>query len=157
MPNAPQLHLRPATLEDAETLLVWRNDSETRRNSRTIDEVAWEGHIMWLQKTLSGAIPTRMLYIALHDGTPVGTVRSDKGEDDMVELSWTIAPSARGKGFGKVMVTQFAAEIHPGKKLLASIRKGNIASEKIAQALGLHQAEPEFPDDADEYPLMLWR
>lgn len=150
------LSFRPTTLKDAELLLAWRNDPETRRQSRTSDELSLVNHIAWL--TTSLAMPSRRLYIAEQDGTPVGTVRSDKREDGTVELSWTVAPRERGKGFGKAMVTQFAREIHPGERLVASIKKGNVASEKIAEALGLQQAEPEFPEEAEnDHSMMLWR
>lgn len=150
------LSLRPATFKDAELLLTWRNDLESRRQSQDDAPISLEHHIAWL--TTSLAMPGRKLYIAEHDGTPIGTVRSDAGEDGAVELSWTIAPSERGKGFGKIMVTQFVREKHPGAQLRASIRKGNVASEKIAHALGLHEAGLRFPDKAPiEYPLMLWR
>lgn len=149
------LLLRPATLEDAGLLLAWRNDPETRRQSETYHELSITDHTEWLTKSL--AMPDRKLYIAENEGTPVGTVRSDESEDGTVELSWTIAPSERGKGLGKIMVMQFAAEVHPGGTFLASIRKGNIASEKIAKALGLRVTGLKFPNDATNgHPLMLW-
>jgi RimJ/RimL family protein N-acetyltransferase len=150
------LSLRPATLKDAGRMFAWRNDPETRKQSQTEYELSMENHLEWLATSL--AMPGRKLYIAEHEGAAVGTVRSDTGEDGTVELSWTVAPEERRKGFGKMMVMQFVKEMHPGAKFLASIRKGNIASEKIAQALGLHAAVPKFPDkEPIEHPLMLWR
>lgn len=149
------LSLRPITIQDAALLLAWRNDPDTRLQSRNTDEVLLENHVAWLTKSFT--MPSRKLYIAEHNGSPVGTVRSDKNKDGAVEVSFTIAPEARGKGFGKAMVTQFATEIIPREKLIMGIRRGNIASEKIAQALGLHQVGPELPEEAsDERAVMVW-
>ena len=127
--------LRPATMDDAKILFDWRNDPLTRQHSHNSGEVPWKSHLAWLQTSLAN--PARTLYIAESDGTAVGTVRADLLEGGEYELSWTVAPEARGKGFGKQMVLQFAREMLSGKRLLAEVKRGNIASEKIAQALGL--------------------
>lgn len=149
------MKLRRATLDDAELLLSWRNDPESRKQSTQKEEISPENHLAWLIKSLS--MTDRKLYIAEHNDLPVGTVRSDIHEDGTVELSWSVAPSQRGKGVGKAMVAQFVKEIHPTGKLIAVIRKGNSASEKIAQALGLHQKGAKFPEeDSAEDPLMIW-
>jgi len=129
------LHLRPATMDDAKILFDWRNDPLTRQHSHNSGEVPWKSHLAWLQTSLAN--PARTLYVAESDGTAVGTVRADLLEGGEYELSWTVAPEARGKGFGKQMVLQFAREMLSGKRLLAEVKRGNIASEKIAQALGL--------------------
>lgn len=131
--------LRPATIEDARLLFDWRNDEETRRNSINQEPVEWDGHVAWLERSLLS--PARKLYIAQQDGMPVGTVRADLQEDGSYELSWTVAPEARGKGIGKTMVMQFVAEVLPDAALLATIQEGNTASEKIAAALGLSKKE----------------
>ena len=144
------LHLRHATMGDAKILLDWRNDPLTRAQSRNTDLVSLADHMAWLQKRLG----THTLYIAEYAGEPVGSLRSDSVADGKMELSWTVAPGMRGKGYGKRMVLQFVAEIHPGKKFLASIKKGNVASEKIAVALGLHEVGHE--DAGEKHSFMVW-
>ncbi len=139
---------------DAKILFDWRNDPLTRENSHNTDEVPWENHVAWLEKSLVS--PTRTLYIAEAEGVPVGTVRADL-HNGARELSWTVAPEARGKGFGKAMVLQFVREILPGVRLIASVKKGNRASESIARALGLSPGEQEFPDDTSPNPAILWQ
>ncbi|MBW6487332.1 MAG: hypothetical protein K0B01_14400 [Syntrophobacterales bacterium] len=67
--------LRPATIQDADMLLDWRNDPETRKASHSTSEVVTEEHIAWLTKTLGNA--NRRLLVAEEDGAPVGTVRAD--------------------------------------------------------------------------------
>ena len=149
------MNLRSATIDDAKVLLAWRNDLETRQQSRNHDEVSWDNHIAWLTQFLT--MPNHKLYLAEHEGVLVGTVRSYKTEDGTVELSWTVAPAHRGKGLGKMMVMQFVRQVHPGEKLIATIRKGNISSEKIAQALGLHQESPESSEvNLEDHPIMIW-
>ena len=137
--------LRQANLEDAKILLDWRNDPETRVNSINMEEVLWENHLPWLEKTLKN--PSRLLFVAEEDGSPVGTVRADMSEDGKEsELSWTVAPTWRGKGIGKKMVSFILEEIFlKGKTLKAEIKEKNIPSIKIAEALGF-QKEREISE-----------
>lgn len=149
------MKIRPATLDDSLILLTWRNDPETRQQSIHKEEILLESHIKWLAATLK--MESRKLYLAEDQGVLIGSVRSDKNPDGTVELSWTIAPKERGKGYGETMVLLFAKEIHSGEKLMAFIRKGNLASEKIARALGLHPLESKFSNQLDEPPIIIWR
>jgi len=143
--------LRLATIKDAELLLAWRNDPLTREASRNSGEVPWENHVAWLEKSL--LMSERKLYIAEEAGVPVGTVRADRLANGVQELSWTIAPEARGRGLAKEMVFLFVRKILPGESLLAVVKAGNTASEKIAEALGLHPASPDTALDN----LVEWR
>jgi RimJ/RimL family protein N-acetyltransferase len=116
--------------------LSWRNDPETRRNSHTITPVTLDEHVQWLTKSL--VTPSRRLFIAEDSGVPVGSVRADFAADHC-ELSWTVAPEARNKGFGKKMV-QIAAE-KIGGRIAAQVKEGNEASVAIAKGIGLHLEE----------------
>lgn len=132
MVNHRGVTLRPATAEDAGLLLAWRNDPETRRTSRNTSVVGDDEHRAWLVRAL--ADPTRRLYIAELFGQPAGTVRADRREDAW-ELSWTVAPDLRGRGLGKDMVVALASQIDG--PLVAAIKPGNIASVRIAEAVGM--------------------
>ncbi|MEK7585307.1 MAG: GNAT family N-acetyltransferase [Patescibacteria group bacterium] len=141
------LNLRPATSADAERLLAWRNDLVTRQSSINTDPVSLENHLAWLAKILreDESAPTRQLFIAEEVGTPVGTVRLDWASDrKAVELSWTIAPEARGRGLGQAMV-EAATELPAvrGKQVLAKVKPENVASMKIVANLGFTR----LPDD----------
>jgi RimJ/RimL family protein N-acetyltransferase len=68
------------------------------------------------------------------NGVPVGVVRADFRMDHC-ELSWTVAPEARGKGFGKAMVAKVARSL--GGNVRAEVKQTNVASQSIAQAAGL--------------------
>lgn len=122
------LILRPATMLDSQTLFEWRNDPLTRANSFNSAEVALKDHLAWLEKSISN--PNRLLLIAKENGISVGTARLDRGENES-EVSWTIAPSHRGKGIGKRMIKTLIASLS-GEKLVAKIKPTNSASRKIA-------------------------
>lgn len=127
-----KLSLRPATLEDAKLLLKWRNDKITRMASHSVDEVKLEKHIEWLKATLQNK--NRQLYVAEEKGTFVGTVRADF-ENGVYELSWTVAPEARGQGLGKRMVALLANRIK--EPIRAEVKKANNASSRIAEYSGM--------------------
>lgn len=120
--------IRRATMHDARLLHRWRNDPLTRATSVDGGEVAWETHLAWLEASLGS--PTRTILIAESDGVAVGTVRIDAGPE--TELSWTVAPEQRGKGHGTRMVALAA----PAGRLIARIKRDNLASRHIAEAAG---------------------
>lgn len=127
-----RLSLRAATLQDAKTLLVWRNDPQTRVASHNTDEVRLEDHLAWLESSLKKP-EQRRLWIAELDGKLVGTCRADK-EDDGWELSWTVAPEARGQGVAHKMLLKLIETFQ--QPLTAQVKKDNMASMKVAERLG---------------------
>ena len=129
------LTLRPASLEDAELLLAWRNDEETRRASLHQAEIGMPEHCAWLERSLSDA--ARQLFIAELDGRPVGTVRADLSNEGW-ELSWTVAPEMRGSGLAKQMVALLAERIDG--PITAVVKIGNPASARIAEHVGMRLA-----------------
>ncbi len=126
------LSLRLATLEDAQILFEWRNDSLVRAASHNQDEVSFENHLSWLKKSLKN--PTRELYIVEENGIRIGTIRSD-WDDGAYTLSWTIDSEFRNKGFGKRMVCLLVKKIKV--PLRAEVKVGNTPSIKIAEEVGL--------------------
>jgi RimJ/RimL family protein N-acetyltransferase len=126
------MRLRPVTFADAELLLVWRNDPLTRRNSFCASKVKLSEHQKWLKSSLSN--PDRKIYIAVENNIPVGTVRGDFSQAGC-EVSWTVAPEYRRRGFGRRIVQ--AAVSLLGSPVFARIKQGNLPSEKIARAAGV--------------------
>ena len=126
------IKLRPASLDDADLLLAWRNDLQTRLSSHNTREIGREEHLAWLAETVSN--PSRLLMVAEEGGVPVGTVRADR-EDGVYELSWTVSPDARGRGVGKRMVALFASQI--SGPVRAEVKPGNTASIRIMEYAGL--------------------
>lgn len=122
---------REATLEDRAILLAWRNDELTRRASFSTEPVAPEEHAEWLRRTVTDR--DRHLYLALERGKEVGTVRLDV-DGSLRELSWTVAPCARGHGVGTRMV-QAAVRLF-GPPLSARVKAVNEPSRRICQRAG---------------------
>lgn len=120
------MKLRAATMEDARLLFDWRNDEETRKQSRNAGVLEFDSHCKWLAtQIVEGLAPL----IAL-DPDPVGTVRIAKSG----EMSWTVAPEKRGQGYGTKMVKLAARR---AENPWAEIKEDNIASRKIAEAAGI--------------------
>lgn len=126
------LNLRSAEMADANLLLLWRNDLETRKASHNMEEVLIESHFAWLDASLKSP-QKRRLWIAEIDGKAVGTCRADK-LDNAWELSWTVAPDARGKGVAHQMLSKLVHYFN--EPLMAQIKVDNIASIKVAERAG---------------------
>lgn len=127
-----RITFRKATLQDSNLLFSWRNDEATRKNSITQDTVRLEGHEAWVRDKISD--PGVMLLIAQEAGAPVGTVRADfRGAE--AELSWTVAPEARGRGIGRSIVAA-AVDLLDCSAVTAKIKPDNTASVKIAESAG---------------------
>lgn len=127
--------LRPASIDDADLLFAWRNDLLTRQTSISGEPVDEAEHQTWLSEVL--ADPSRTIFVASVEDEPVGTLRIDS-EGDVSELSWTISPDHRGKGFGTEMVQLGVARA--GGTVKAVIKESNVASRKVAAAAGLSLA-----------------
>ncbi|RBP80084.1 N-acetyltransferase [Marinomonas rhizomae] len=123
--------LRPVQITDAECLLAWRNDTVTREASHNQDIISLEAHIKWLSNSLKS--DQRLLWIAEVDGIAVATCRADRLENAW-ELSWTVAPEARGKGIAYQMLANLVRCLD--EPLVAQVKPDNIASIKVAERVG---------------------
>lgn len=124
------LKFRKAKMSDWATLLNWRNDAASRQFSRNHDRVSAPTHRAWLRACLRNC--HRRLLIAEIGGELVGTVRIDY--EDPAEISWTVAPHARGRGFGKLIVHSILEDFDAPIK--AVITKDNLPSRRIAESAG---------------------
>jgi len=124
--------LRGASMADAGLLLAWRNDPQTLKASIAPTPVGQVPHLAWLAAVIED--PNRELLLALVDDEPVGTVRLDM-ENGVAELSWTVSPDHRQKGYGTKIVK--CAVARADGPVRAVIRRENAASRRIAEAAGL--------------------
>lgn len=132
------LRLRPATMDDAALLHMWRNDPATRSMSINTEEIAYEGHVRWLTAVLKA--PTRKLYVAMVGDKPVGVIRFDLLGDGAWEISLYMDPDLQGLGLGKRMLLageeavaragQAMTEFH------AQVVTGNVASMRMFESAG---------------------
>jgi pseudaminic acid synthase len=136
LPAAPTVTLRRATEDDASRLLAWRNDPETRAMSVTGEEVTADQHRAFLAASLEGT--ERLLFVAEADGRPVGTVRLDRRPVATLEVSLTVAPDERKKGFAASLLRAADGEaVRLGAtRLVAVLRPSNVPSRKAFEAAG---------------------
>ena len=126
------LTLRFAEEQDAEMLLSWRNDPKTRQWSREQDVIELEDHLRWLRAVLQNPLVT--IFVAYFAEQPVGTIRTDFREG-LCELSWTVAPAARGMGIAGRMASMLADQIDD--TIVAFVQRGNEPSIRVAEKAGL--------------------
>ena len=140
------LFLRNATIEDAQDVFNWRNDPGTRANSFNKDELDFESHMLWFGKRLGRE--NTLMYILMNGNQKAGNIRIDI-EGTTGEISYMIAPEARGKGYGKkilALLEKTLSETPAGERitgLKGSVLKGNKASCKCFIANGYTQSEEE--------------
>lgn len=127
-----KIHLRRAGTDDSDLLLRWRNDPLTRHFSRNSEYIRVEEHRKWFSASFEN--PNRQIYIAEAGGMPVGTVRADF-DGQSYELSWTVAPEARGRNIGKQMVAGLMKTL--SGPFRAEVKEDNIPSVKLARSVGL--------------------
>ena len=126
--------LRPATIEDAEIILEWRNDEETRHNSFSKDRIDLETHKKWFKSKLEDR--NCFLFMMEMDGERVGQIRLDR-VDDVGEISYTIAPDMRGHGFGKRILSLIEENVPEGIcVIMGMVEEHNIASKKCFMSNG---------------------
>lgn len=157
VPSDRPVVLTEATERDADLLLAWRNDEQTRRWSRSTDPVRPDEHRAWLRGVLDS--PARLLFVARHGDEPVGVVRFDlvdgdggsPGRGDAAgrsaaaggrtwEVSIATAPEHRGRGLAAHILAAGEAELAgraPGATtLLANVHSGNVRSLALFRRAG---------------------
>lgn len=129
--------LRAADIDDSDLLLAWRNDPLTVAMSLSPDPVTPEDHDIWLTRVL--AADAYRLLVAEDGGTPVGSVRLDGFGGNQFEVSITVSPSHRQRGYGRAMleaVNRNAFGDLGARRLVAIVKDDNMASRKIFEAAG---------------------
>lgn len=133
-----ELSIRLAKPEDARLLLEWRNDPITRENSFQKNSISWEEHSAWYTKKLNNE--TTRIYILEHavDGA-IGQVRFEKNDADAAEVNLVVAALARGKGYGKEMLSRAMLLAKTDLKLKgfqAFVKSNNVSSLRLFAACG---------------------
>jgi spore coat polysaccharide biosynthesis predicted glycosyltransferase SpsG/RimJ/RimL family protein N-acetyltransferase len=128
---AVTVSLREACSRDVPTLWRWANDGAARLASLTTEPIKPAAHLEWFN---SAAGRGESIKICLRGNVPIGVVRL-KDEDSNIRLSYSIAPEARGQGLAREMLSIVLRNLL-GRRLVASVREENSASNKILLSLG---------------------
>lgn len=133
------LYLRLANLDDAQIVLEWRNDEQTRENSFSKDLIDLDTHLKWFEGKL--ADENCFLYILMDGDERVGQIRVDR-VNDIGEVSYMIAPDQRGRGYGKHILKLIDDLMKDKVKgLVGLVEESNTASRKCFEA----NSYSEFP------------
>jgi predicted dehydrogenase/RimJ/RimL family protein N-acetyltransferase len=120
---APPVALRTAGVQDAELILAWRNDSETRRWSRDSREIESDEHLRWLRDVL--ADPATQLWVAQCEGKPIACVRISPEDSGLARPDRRVIASVRtGRESGTI------AESHrPSSEPMSSASRADEVAE----------------------------
>ncbi len=144
-------YLRPATIQDSDTLLQWRNDPQTLACFRSTTAVPREDHDLWMKFNVSHGYPEHIVMMAENpDLGSIGVVRFDAEKRDVMtyKASITIAPPYRGRGMALDILSQACGFMHE-YAINAEIRQGNARSRKIFMQCGFKSVD--FDADFEYY------
>ncbi len=140
--QVPILQLREALLEDSSVIFAWRNDPETVRNSLSQAPVQYEVHERWFAKKLRSAESLFLVAERLSADEPeaIGICRFDLAAGNTAVVNINVAPSERGKGFGKAILesaVSYLRQAVPEIRLLnAEVMETNFSSRSIFEKAG---------------------
>lgn len=136
--TGPLFLWRRATSADEQLLLDWRNDPITVVNSKSGATVSAQEHANWFQAALKNE--NTVLFIAEMDQHPIAMTRFNRADANSGNfvVSINLSPNQRGRGLGSALLRSAVLEFQGLKKanLVAEIRHGNFASEKIFKSAG---------------------
>lgn len=134
------IYLRKATASDLDITFEWANDSETRANSFNQKPISFDEHSNWFSAKLND--DKCLIYILMAGNSPSGILRLAMDENDIhsAEISYTIAPSERGKGLGSRLIgsitTLSELKTYGIHTLKASVKPENYGSQKCFEKSG---------------------
>lgn len=129
--------LRKAEETDIDLIYTWANDLTVRSNSFHTHMIPYEEHMEWFARVM--ASDSADLYILVVDEKPVGQIRLDIVGDE-AEISYSIAPDARGRGYGKTILEKIYDKVkceYPGiNRLKARVKQSNAISKRVFESEG---------------------
>lgn len=154
MKGTDGFNFRKARQEDAYVLWLWANDPLTRQAALSSNSISWDEHRAWLAQKLNSSNTSVCIAVDQTDRL-LGCIRFDTtNEWQTAKLSYTVAPDARGKGFGRRIIEAGVERIrseHSKVKILAEVRMANIPSLRIFRGLSWSEATPR-----EEVVLFSW-
>jgi RimJ/RimL family protein N-acetyltransferase len=139
-----------ASLQDSNDIWTWRNDPYTRSMFINTDEVSWDIHRNWFEKSLIN--PNRFLYIGyieVKEDEKVGMCRFDiEINSNIADVSINLNPKMRGKHLSHQLLADSITVFWENRRisLKATIKKENTASIRCFSKCGfvLDSADTEY-------------
>lgn len=133
------IRLRRATFADADRLLEWRNDPQTRAMSFDSTPVASEAHRQWMERVLASA--RELIFIAELNGSPVGTCRLTR-DSDVGEAHIAIAAEHRGRELAAPILEALVGEALKLScvRVIAHVKEQNVPSVSAFRRAGFTEA-----------------
>ncbi len=126
------VRLRPATMADADLILVWQADQRTRRFAFNPTVPSRDEHLRWMRGCLADA--DCHVWLITLDGGPAGVVRLQRQAVEQVgdgyEVSIFVAPGLYGRGLGTAGLA-LARRLKPDAVLIARVLPENEASRAL--------------------------
>jgi UDP-2,4-diacetamido-2,4,6-trideoxy-beta-L-altropyranose hydrolase len=136
------LQLRRVEEGDCRLLWEWANDPVVRAASFSSEFIPWEHHQDWFNAKL--ADPNAVLYLAANpDNVSIGQVRYQV-EGPRAQLSVSLAPEFRGKGYGNRIVAMATEELFRSTSVTtidAYVKAANEASLQLFLRAGFKQQD----------------
>jgi RimJ/RimL family protein N-acetyltransferase len=153
--------VRPAGADDERLLLEWANDPAARAAGFSPDPIPPDVHHRWLARRLVDPSVGR-IWIGEEDGRPIGMVRVEPADDDVLVVSVAVAREVRGSGRSRPLLeTGLAAArtAEPGRRFRAWIRPSNGASVRLFRGAGFARpaVRPVAPEGAPPDVVVLER
>ncbi|OPX84996.1 MAG: Acetyltransferase (GNAT) family protein [Pelotomaculum sp. PtaB.Bin104] len=123
--------LRPVCQEDCQILFIWANDEVTRANSINTSVITWNTHMQWFREKMDSL--KSCLYIITDNDKPVGQIRLDIVDEGSAEISLSVAPQHRGKGYAALGISLALQKVMRDGfcyRVVAKVKAGNKASVK---------------------------
>lgn len=134
------IRIRPATADDSEQLLAWRNDPMTQAMSKSTAPVMPDAHARWMMMHVMQGYPAHLVMIAENDLGALGVVRFDCQKNDTMhyDVGITMNPKYRGRGIAKGVLSQ-ACNLMDEFTIHADVRKENAASRHLFERCGFEE------------------
>ena len=136
------LRLRRVEERDCRLLWEWANDPAVRAASFSSEYIPWEHHQDWFGAKL--ADPNAVLYLVANpDNVSIGQVRYQV-EGPRAQLSVSLAPEFRGKGYGHRIVAMAGEELFRSTNVTtidAYVKPANEASLELFLRAGFKQQD----------------
>ena len=145
-----KIFIRNATKKDVKNIFEWRNDSDSIAMSLSSKVISWDEHLKWYRSALKDDnIMITICEFENRQNQEIGMVRFDFDPlKNSASISINLNPIARGKSIGqyclRAAINFMQKKNKNFKKIVADIKKENIASIKSFEKAGFYSSKINF-------------